>query len=202
MKKRQRQLPSTLVAIAFVLGAGALAWYGTRPSETPLTATPAARTTETLAAEAPPKGTAGPRLADGSLPTRIVVATAGIDAAVSEVGVVREGSSVAWETAWRSAGHHLDSARPGQPGNMVITGHVSVADRNNLAVFRTLDGVKQGDRVEVHAGDAVYTYEVEKVAVVAPSAINILRSDHASRVTLITCTRDLKNRVVVTGRLV
>jgi sortase A len=84
----------------------------------------------------------------------------------------------------------------------VLTGHVSVADSRNLAVFSRLDAVAVGDTVEVYAGDAVYRYVVEDVRVVVPSAVRYLRSDHTSRVTLITCTRDLNDRLVVTGRLV
>src|SRR4029079_11742407 len=142
---------------------------------------------------------AGPRMAAGLLPTRVVIESAGIDTAISEVGVVRDGSSAPeWEVAWHSAGHHMDSALPGQPGNMVLTGHVSVADRANAAVFKTLDRVSVGDVVTVLAGDTAYRYRVDAVAVKPPSAVSILRSSHAATVTLITCTKDLKDRLVVT----
>jgi len=106
-----------------------------------------------------------------------------------------------WETAWHAAGHHVDSAMPGQPGNMVITGHVSVADRRNVPVFATLDRVREGDAIVVYAGAAAYRYVVESIAVVDPGATEVLRSDARATVTLITCTRDLRHRLVVTGRL-
>jgi LPXTG-site transpeptidase (sortase) family protein len=96
----------------------------------------------------------------------------------------------------------MDSALPGQPGNLVLSGHVSVADPRNLAVFSTLEEAAQGDVVQVFSGRDVHTYVVANVAVVSPDAVWFLRSDHTATVTLITCTRDLKNRVVVVGKLV
>ena len=203
--KRRFSVPgSTVFALALVAGAGLLAWYGLAPDDAtgpgaPLevrTIAPAASTD----GEAPASGSAP--LARGLLPGRIVVPSANIDTAVTEVGVLMENGRPVWETAWKSAGHHIDSARPGQPGNMVISGHVSVADRANDAVFRTLNTVKPGDVVEVQAGETTYRYQVDRVAVMPPTALNILRSDHVARITLITCTADLKQRLVVTGRLV
>lgn len=161
------------------------------------------RPTETLAA---PASAADSRpigsLFIGGLPTRVVVAKVGIDASISEVGVLQDAGRATWETAWRSVGHHIDSSMPGQPGNMVLTGHVSVADRGNLAVFSRLDSVQPGDVVDVFSGDQVYRYAVSKVSVVAPSAVNLLRSTESSTVTLITCTRDLKSRLAVVATLV
>jgi len=130
-----------------------------------------------------------------------VIPAANIDATVQEVGVTLRDGKPAWETAWRAAGHHLDSALPGQLGNMVITGHVSVADRGNLAVFSQLDEVATGDVVEVYSGDDRFLYTVNKVLVVPPSAVKLLRSDSTATVTLVTCTKDLKNRLVVVGTL-
>jgi sortase (surface protein transpeptidase) len=37
--------------------------------------------------------------------------------------------------------------------------------------------------------------------VVPPDAVHLLRSDSGAAVTLITCTRDLRNRLVVVGTL-
>lgn len=200
-RKATKPSGSTWLAALLVAGAGAIAWFGTTGSganhETP-------PPTATIAA-ARPGGTldqAVGRISQGSLPTRVVIGRAGIDANIAEVGVIDDGGHPAWETAWHAAGHHLDSALPGQPGNMVITGHVSVADRANAAVFRALDTVAEGDVIEVYSGDAVYKYAVSRVSVVPPTAVKLLGSDQDSLVTLITCTKDLKNRLVVVGKLI
>ena len=194
-----RHRRSTAVAAALVLLAGAVAWFSYAGPASPAPNGPA----QTMLADAAPEA-ASPitPLSLGGLPTRIAVPQLGIDAPIAEVGVVMQDGSPQWETAWHAAGHHLDSALPGQPGNMVITGHVSVADRSNLAVFSKLDKLAPGDVVEIYSGDTVFRYSVNKISVVAPSAVKVLRSNEGSTVTLITCTKDLKHRLVVVGTLV
>ena len=189
--------PANLVAGAFVAAAGLIAWFGMAGTTPP--AHPPAEIVTIAKADGPDPVVR--RVSSGGLPTRIVVPSASVDAPIDEVGVTVIEGRASWETAWKAAGHHIDSALPGQPGNMVITGHVSVADRNNLAVFKQLDRVSEGDTVEVYSGDQVYRYAVSKVMVVPPSAVKLLRSNSGSTVTLITCTRDLKNRLVVVGTL-
>lgn len=199
--KASRHRGSTWVAAAFVAAAGAIAWFA--PDLLPQRQPPAAQTV-TVAAPARPAAkpvAASAPLPTGGLPTRVVVPSAKVDAPIAEVGVVMENGKATWETAWQAVGHHLDSALPGQPGNVVLTGHVSVADRRNLAAFAKLDGVKTGDSIDVYSGEAVYHYRVDNIAVVTPDAVNILKSGQASTVTLITCTHDLKNRLVITGTL-
>lgn len=195
-----RRHGSTLIAAAMVAAAGAIAWFG------------GARHSDMPAEQGEPVTVAGPErdnpptaayrtVSNGGLPTRVVVPSAGIDAPVVEVGVVLEGGEAKWETSWTAVGHHLDSAMPGQPGNMVLSGHVSVANRAHRAWFATLNRVREGDVVEVYAGEQGYRYVVEWVGVVDPDAVDVLRSDAAATVTLVTCTRDLKHRLVVVGRL-
>lgn len=191
---------ATWFAALMVAAAGGAAWYasarnnGSVPSGPPLTMA------ATTPLAAPPQATAG-HLDIGGLPTRVVVSDAGIDASIDEVGVIDDGSGPAYEVSWHAAGHMLDTALPGQPGNMVLTGHVAVADPHNLAVFKTLDRVGKGDTVDVYSGTRVFHYKVTGVFVVPPSAVNILRSSVGSTVTLITCTHDLKDRLVVVGTL-
>lgn len=200
--KKSMLTSSNIVAALFVIAAGMIAWFGT---QTGGTIAPPASETVTLAAETPVADEEGITVVQpllGTLPTRIVAPTAGIDSAITEVGVIREAGRAVWETAWRSAGHHLTSARPGQPGNMVITGHVSVANTNDIAVFANLDQLNVGDIVEVHSGEDVFRYEVHSKSTVLPSALQVLRSSAQSRLTLITCTPDLEHRLVVVGTLV
>lgn len=198
---RFRPSSSSLVAAACVVAAGAIAWFGMANTEP----SPQAREALTLAGDARgqggPDAVAYPSISRGGLPSRIVIPSAHVDAPITEVGVVVEDGVPRWETAWRAAGHHLDSALPGQPGNMVITGHVSVADRRNLAVFATLDAVAPGDAIEVYSGASRYVYTVREVLIVDPDAVHVLRSGSTATVTLVTCTRDLEHRLVVIGVL-
>lgn len=193
---------SAWLAALFIAGVGAIAWFGTAGPGAANAPRPRQIGTIVAAGTAAAPDEATRRVSTGGLPTRVVIDRAGIDTTIAEVGVIEVDGRPAWETAWRAAGHHLDSALPGQPGNMVISGHVSVADRANVAVFRTLDTLIVGDVIEVYSGDTVFKYAVSRVSVVPPATVRLLRSDQDSLVTLVTCTRDLKNRLVVVGKLI
>ncbi len=142
-----------------------------------------------------------PRGASGRLPTRVVVPSAGIDAAVVELGIVRQGGEAVWEVPWRAAGHLMTTSLPGQPGNVVIVGHVSVADPQNLAVFANLRRVSPGDVIEIESGLDRHRYIVRDVFEVDPTETWVLRSGPGATATLITCTEDLQRRLVVRAEL-
>jgi LPXTG-site transpeptidase (sortase) family protein len=194
---------STFLAVGLVAAAGTIAWFGYRPSGPGGAAEEVAGETVTLEAPAMAAASADGATSERSgLPTRVRVETAGIDTAVQEVGVVRSSGRATWETAWRAAGHHINSSIPGNPGNVVLSGHVSVVSAANTPVFANLDAVRIGDIVEVFSGAVVHRYQVTEKREVAPDAIDVLAADHRSLVTLITCTRDLERRLVVVGELV
>lgn len=203
---RSRRAPwyrssATWFAAFMVAAAGGAAWYSSARNTTQPPSGPATTMAATAPHGSPTLAAVTGHLDIGGLPTRVVVADAGIDASIDEVGVVDDGGTPAYEVSWHAAGHMLDTALPGQPGNMVLTGHVSVADPHNLAVFSKLDKVAKGDTVDVYSGTQVYHYKVSEITVVAPDAVNVLRSQHGSTITLITCTHDLKDRLVVVGTL-
>ncbi len=203
-RKKGSGSKSTFLSVAMIAAAGGIAWFGLNgPSEME---PPAFQETATLSAaqrapdSSPEKVSAS--TSPSGLPTRVVVPSAGIDAPIQGVGVVdREGEAI-WQTAWRAVGHHINSALPGNPGNVVLTGHVSVSSTADTPYFANLDSVAAGDVVEVYSGAQLHRYVVEAVLEVPPDAVRILKSDHRARVTLITCTPDLQRRVVVVGSLV
>jgi LPXTG-site transpeptidase (sortase) family protein len=199
-KSARRHQWSTFIAVAMVLGAGAVAWFGSAPRAAEGGPRREAATLGVLAPRAEPGLIRS--VSTGGLPTRVVIPAAGIDAPVVGVTIIVENGVARWGTADEEAGHHIDSAMPGQPGNMVISGHVSLADPGLRAVFATLDRVREGDIIEVYAGAMGYRYVVESIEVVDPDAIEVLRSDSRAIVTLITCTPDLEHRLVVRGRLI
>ena len=96
-------------------------------------------------------------------PTHITIPAIGVNAPVITVGIVERsenGRTVwEWEVADYAAGFHQSSARPGQLGNTVISGH------NNLKgeVFRDLHKLQAGDDVYLWAGDVSYRYHVSVV---------------------------------------
>jgi sortase A len=201
MSRLKRVSPSTFAAFGMVAAAGGIAWIATGGD---IPAMPTGSAESATMAAIPPLEQEPETFASvsiGGLPTRIVVPSAGIDAPVTEVGIVLRDGVPQWETAWHAAGHHMDSALPGQPGNVVISGHVSVANAANVALFKNLNAVASGDVVEIFSGDDLYRYTVSQVLVVPPDEVKLLRSKAGATITLITCTRDLKARLVVTGTL-
>jgi len=201
--RKKRFSGSNLTAAGMVVAAGAIAWFslGDKAADLPIVGDSEAVTLPGVTLPTEEEAQVFASVSNGGLPTRIVVPAAEVDEAVVEVGVVVRDGEAVWETAWHAAGHHMDSALPGQPGNMVISGHVSVASRQNLAVFKHLDRVAEGDTIEVYSGHDLYRYTVSRVLVVEPDAVNLMKSSAGSTVTLITCTKDLKHRLVVIGTL-
>lgn len=145
---------------------------------------------------------------------RIVIPAINLDTDVTELGWhTKEDESgqifSEWDFANNSAGWHKNSARPGEGGNVVMSGH------NNIlgAVFRELDQLDQGDEAFVYSGDRVFTYEIERVMVVPEVyADPEQRADNAKwieqfdddRLTLVSCwpRDDNSHRIIVIGHAV
>jgi LPXTG-site transpeptidase (sortase) family protein len=179
-----------------------MAWFGYQPGGSGQAGPVEAGATVTLAGAVDEPPTSLDSDANSGLPTWVRVEAANIDTRVEEVGVVRKHGAAWWETAWKAAGHHINSSLPGNPGNVILTGHVSVANAANVPVFANLESVQVGDIVEVYSGSQVFRYEVTDKREVEADELNVLDADHRSLVTLITCTRDLERRLVVVGQLV
>jgi len=135
-------------------------------------------------------------------PTRLVIQSIGIDALVSTVGYTFRDGVLEYDVPRREAGHYVDSAGPGERGNVVISGHV--ANRGGKAVFEQLPDVKAGDIVELYRGDEVFRYSITEIKVVAAEATSVMSQTQDARLTLVTCfpERDYPHRLVVIGKLV
>lgn len=150
-------------------------------------------------------------------PNRIVIPAVGLDAPIVDVGwkVVDRGDRrfTEWETADNAAGRHINSARPGEQGNVVLSGHHNTKGE----VFRAISEAK------LAVGDYIYLYDGQgnRVAYVVDEVTKPLLETGASesqrlanaryiqptadaRVTLVTCWPYYTNthRVMVVGELV
>jgi sortase A len=67
-----------------------------------------------------------------------------------------------WDVADFAAGWHINSAVPGENGNIVISAH------NNIkgAVFRELDQVRKGHEIVLWSGSKRFLYSVSQVVIV------------------------------------
>ncbi len=124
-------------------------------------------------------------------PTRIRIPAIGVDFPVVE--------GDGWEQLKKGVGHHIGSANPGQPGNMVLSGHDDIYGE----VFRYLDRLKPGDEIIVYAGNRAYTYIVTEIHVVEPTDVQWLAPTRQPTVTLVSCYPYMVDtqRIVVRGVL-
>lgn len=149
-------------------------------------------------------------------PDRLVIPAIDLDTAIVDVGweVVERGAqrSTEWQTADNAAGRHLNSARPGEPGNVVLSGHHNTKGE----VFRRIS------EQELAVGDAIYLYDAQGrrhtylVSEVTEPLLEVGASEAQrlanaryiqptsdARVTLVTCWPYWTNthRIVVVGTL-
>jgi sortase A len=79
-----------------------------------------------------------------------------------------------------AVGHIAGTARPGEQGNIGIAGH-----RDGF--FRGLKDVKLGDRIELRTLKGMDTYVVDRISIVTPDNVGVLRPRKAPSLTLVTC---------------
>lgn len=159
----------------------------------------------------PPTATPAPRAARVP-PERIVAPAIGLDAAVVPIGWHTEeqnGKMVSvWDVASYAAGWHSNSVYPGQPGNVVLSGHHNIDGE----VFRHVVDLNPGDRVTLYAAGSPYVYVVSARYVLPEKrASETQRQQNArwigptrdSRLTLVTCWPYTGNthRVIVVTKL-
>ncbi len=103
--------------------------------------------------------------------------------------------------------HLSGTAYPGQPGNAVLAGHVTIPDAG-WGPFKELDTLQTGDFIFVEREGETTTYEVFDNQLVEATAIEVVFPTNDQRLTLITCSGwdDTKerytHRVIVVARLV
>lgn len=124
-------------------------------------------------------------------PSRLVIEKLGIDTPI----VSGDGP----EQLKMGVGHRLGTAGPGQPGNMVLSGHNDIYGE----VFRHLDKLAEGDRVTVYSEGEPFTYTVRRKLIVEPTDLSVLEPSQKPVVTLISCYPYLvdSHRIVIVAEL-
>ena len=102
------------------------------------------------------QGGEGPSTVDSAPPTRLVIPSIDLDAAITPAGWISSGKNSYWEVPHNAVGWHDDSAIPGYQGNVVLSGHQNIDGK----VFRNLKDVSVGDSLTVYAGDQAFEYQV------------------------------------------
>jgi LPXTG-site transpeptidase (sortase) family protein len=164
------------------LGAAATQSNATRPSAIPAQAAPSPTATPDRILQA-----AQAIVAPATPPTRLLIPTIGVNAAVESVQLDAQGNMAiparTDEVAWYSPG-----AAPGEVGNAVIDGHLDWY--NGPAVFWKLGSLRPGDALTVQRADGSQkTFKVDSTTLMgwdAPTDSLFTRSGPPT-LTLITC---------------
>jgi sortase A len=80
----------------------------------------------------------------------------------------------------RGVGHIAGTSLFGEDGNVGIAGH-----RDGF--FRGLKNIRVGDRIDLEEPDRIETYVVERLEIVDPDNVSVLRSSGKPALTLVTC---------------
>jgi sortase A len=80
----------------------------------------------------------------------------------------------------RGVGHVTGTANPGESGNMGIAGH-----RDGF--FRGLKDIGLGDTMEVTTLGHTQSYVIDRITIVDPSDVSVLRPRERESLTLVTC---------------
>lgn len=126
-----------------------------------------------------------------STAVRIQIPALGIDAPV----VQGDG----WEQLKKGVAQHIPSGDPGQPGNVVLSGHNDIYGE----IFRYLDRLAPGDLVILFTQQRQYVYVVVGTQIVEPTRVEVMSPTADATVTLITCYPYLidNQRIVVVAKL-
>jgi hypothetical protein len=129
-----------------------------------------------------------------NLPRYIIIPKLNVDARVLSVGVNANGAlgtpDNVYDTAW-----YNESAQPGQPGAMLIDGHVSSWTAHG--VFYGIKTLTPGDIIKIQRGDGtVFTYNVVRSQIFQSSNVDMTSAmtpvvTGQPGLNLITCTGDV-----------
>jgi sortase A len=103
-------------------------------------------------------------------------------------------------------GHLEGTASPGDPSNVVLAGHVTIAP-NVYGPFAGLGKLKAGDSIILYTANQSYTYIVDYRQLVERTDIHVAYPSDTGRVTLITCSNwsdelgAYQQRLIVVGHL-
>lgn len=158
-------------------------------------APPSAPTAGTTAASAAPTAIPIATALPADLkPLKVTIETINLfNAPIVPTGTKVDNGELVWDVADHAVGYLLGTGLPGQPGNLVLSGHISAPVSGQGNIFHNLPELanKLGSRVGVMAADNVwYYYSVSGTDVVLPTENWVLNPTPAPTITLLTCYPD------------
>lgn len=104
-----------------------------------------------------------------------------------------------WDQLKKGIAQHLDTADPGQPGNLVVAAHNDIFGE----IFRDLDQLKPGDQIQVYTAAEKFVYTITGTRIVEPDEVSVMDPTVSPTLTLISCYPYLVDtqRIVVFAEL-
>jgi LPXTG-site transpeptidase (sortase) family protein len=140
------------------------------------------------------------RLAPG---LQLSIPEIGVDTPIEQVASEIVDGKWSWKLPRETVAHHLGTANPGEPGNIVLSGHV--VTREGGGVFKRLPEIQVGENIVIRAGDgSEYDYVVTSIDVVPADDVSPLRQSPIELLTIITCVPDgvFEHRIIVRAKRV
>lgn len=203
-------------AVCFILlGTGILAvqtWRTNAQAKQAYSSEPTTGTTSTTgeASDAPSEAPVSDKSKQAytvaaDMPRTISIDRVGVHARVLRMSVGTDGAIEAPKSIW-DAGWYDGSAKPGEPGNAFIDGHISGPTMD--AVFAKLKVLKAGDYITVERGDGKsLTYSVTSITTVKIEDINMASvlagpTGVKESLTLMTCGGNYKGNYTYDSRVI
>jgi LPXTG-site transpeptidase (sortase) family protein len=137
--------------------------------------------------------------------TRLVIPKLGLDAPVLVAPLINETWQV--DHLGQAVGHLEGTASPGSNSNMVLAGHVTLAE-GVYGPFAGLGKLVPGDLLIVYKGEEEFYYAIDGYQRVDRSAVEVTYPTTTGQITLITCTNwnseqnRYVERLIVKGHLI
>lgn len=171
----------------------------------PMTATPLPPELVTALSATPSLMPNHPSLQTIPQDTAIFIPDAGIYANIVQVYL----DGISWDISnlGRNVGHLEGTSWLDQGGNVVLSGHVEMAD-GSLGVFSKIRDLKEGNLVVVLMNGNEWRYKVTEVKITTPDDLEPIKPTLDNRLTLITCgaydffSDSYQERVVVVAKQV
>lgn len=130
-------------------------------------------------------------------PSMVRIPSIGLETVVLETPSSVNEDGWTWALPRNEAAHHLGTANPGEPGNVVISGHVVLIEGSG--VFEALPALAVGSEIVVDSADGAFSYVVTSNSVIGEQDVRAFAQSPNEELTLITCVPDgiFEHRVVV-----
>ena len=155
--------------------------------------------------ESSPKQTIQTQIAQPDTPPQLIIPSLQVTEVITDV-LIREGE---WDISQLQQQIGLLETTGQYPGDdyaMTFVGHVAEATTGN-GPFSHLSALQNGDTIVYRFGDTDYTYVIERMNWVSPSAVEVLFQPEGDKIILVTCTgwnaveQDYTQRLIVQARL-